>query len=138
MGCGISKEVAADVSDVLVEDNRTETSTTSETNLIWADPDNEEQGLEDDGEPGCTIGSRCKSFEAGKRNVVVLFGGVGTHKGDLTDMMGSEYAFHLICMEELVSIVNYGPLPSLHTRPDSALAIAPSRMRIFGLFRVRD
>jgi len=31
-----------------------------------------------------------------------LFGGVGSHKGDLTDLMASEYNFHLICMEELL------------------------------------
>lgn len=73
-----------------------------ETNMLWTDP-NEVIDVFSDEEPGCTIGSQCKSFEAGKRNVVILFGGVGSHKGDLTDLMASEYNFHLICMEELVS-----------------------------------
>ena len=69
---------------------------------MWTDP-NEFIGDMADDEPGCTIGTQCKPFEAGKRNIIILFGGVGSHKGDLTDLMASEYNFHLICMEELVS-----------------------------------
>ena len=40
-----------------------------ETNMLWTDP-NEVIDVFSDEEPGCTIGSQCKSFEAGKRNVV--------------------------------------------------------------------
>lgn len=97
MGCGVSKIPPSDIPTDLLD-----TNDPPETNLMWADADEAIEEFADDGEPGCAIGTQCKAFEPGKRNVVILFGGVGSHKGDLTDLMASEYSFQLICMEELL------------------------------------
>jgi hypothetical protein len=44
----------------------------------------------------------CQQHVAGERNVVVLFGGPGTHKGEVTDVMVKHYKFHVISMEDLL------------------------------------
>jgi hypothetical protein len=68
---------------------------------MWTCPNNLSESVDEEGLSN-TIGTMCKQFVDGERNVVLLFGGVGTHKGDLTDVMVSEYNFHVICMEEMV------------------------------------
>jgi hypothetical protein len=70
---------------------------------MWTCPNNVAACDEEDGLSNL-IGSQCKSFADGDRNVVLVFGGVGTHKGDLTDVMVSEYNFYVICMEEMVGL----------------------------------
>ena len=132
MGCGVSKIPPSDIPTDLLD-----TNDPPETNLMWADADEAIEEFADDGEPGCAIGTQCKAFEPGKRNVVILFGGVGSHKGDLTDLMASEYSFQLICMEELVS-KHSKPNPNPHVAFSFCFirflfhALPPSRVLVPG------
>lgn len=75
--------------------------------FFWGSPDAQIEPGQELGETQVedldfSVGSHVKPWNQDERNVVLMFGGPGTCKGNLSDLLVTEFGFHVISMERLM------------------------------------